>query len=83
MSKIPVFLPISSICIIWQFFVLIFVIADFVVTVMVQCFVDYPQLSNILYDYLDIIMVMILVLDIFYSLNTCTINKGVVVLDRK
>lgn len=50
---------------------------------MVQCFVDYPQLSHILYDYFDIIMVIILALDILYSFNICTIKKGVVIYDRK
>jgi len=80
---VPVFLPISLISILWEFSVLIFIIADFVLTIMVQCFVDYPKLSTILYDYFDIILVILLVLDILYTFNTCTIKKGVVIFNRK
>ena len=40
LSQLPLFWPISKFIIIWQLLVLIYLVADFTVTVMAFCFPD-------------------------------------------
>jgi hypothetical protein len=82
LKRIPVFLPISFITIAWELIVLLYVVCDFALTVLVQCFQD-QFLSNLLYQYFDRIMVVILFLDIAFSFNTCIIKRGVIISERK
>lgn len=78
----PVFLPISRVSILWEFFVLIYIIVDFVITVMAQCYESYYKIQYILYDYFDRILIVVMVLDILISFNTVIIKKGIV-LDKR
>ena len=79
----PVFLPLSKISVIWEFFVIFFIICDFIVTIMVQCFESYYNVHLILYYGFDNVLILILILDILMSFNTCYVKKGVVIYDRK
>lgn len=76
------FLPISWVAISWQLFVLMFLLVDFALTVLVQCFQE-DFLDDLLYHYLDRLLIMVLALDILYSFNTCCIRKGVVIASRR
>jgi hypothetical protein len=66
----------------WEFFMLLYIVCDFSLTVLVQCFQD-EFLSELLYEYFDRIMAVMLVLDIVFSLNTCIIRKGVIISERR
>lgn len=79
LDKIPVFLPISSITVAWEFIILLYIVSDFSLTILVTCFPSDTFLGEILYHYFDRILVILLVLDILFSLNTCIIRKGVVI----
>lgn len=83
LDKIPVFLPISSITVAWEFIILLYIVLDFSLTILVTCFPSDTFLGEILYHYFDRILVILLVLDILFSLNTCIIRKGVVISERK
>ena len=80
---IPLFLPVSPFIIFfWEFLVMLFILIDFVITVMVQCFPD-QFLEEILYNYFDKILPAILSLDILITMDRCIIRKGVIVTSRK
>jgi hypothetical protein len=83
LKKMPLFLPISLITVAWEFVVLLYIVTDFSLTVLVQCFPTDPFLGEILYHYFDRILVIILIMDILFSLNTCIIRRGVVISERK
>ncbi len=83
LDKVPVILPISLVAVAWQLLVLLYILFDFALTVLVTCFPSDYFLRELLYHYFDSILIVILVLDILYSLNTCIIRKGVVIESRK
>lgn len=75
-------MPIWKMSIAWDFFVLIYIIVDFVMTMMVQCYESYYNVQHILYDYFDRFLIPILLLDILVSLNTVVIKEGKVISSR-
>lgn len=81
-QSFPVFLPISRVSILWEFFVLIYILVDFVITVMAQCYEKYYNIEAILYNYFDRILVVVMILDILISFNTVVIKKGII-LDKR
>ena len=61
---------------------LLYIVCDFSLTILVQCFQD-AFLADLLYDYFDRLLVVVLTLDILISLNTCIIKRGVIISERK
>ena len=82
-EKFPVFLPLATVSILWDFFVLIYILVDFVITVMTLCYESYYHIQDILYNYFDRIMVVVMALDILITFNTCQIFKGEIISNRK
>ena len=74
--------PISWVVVLWQFLVLLFLVADFALTVMTECFPD-QILTDVLFDYFDPIMVGMLATDILIGFNVIAIDSGRIISDRQ
>lgn len=77
-----IFIPISAYLLIWSFLMLILVSADFMLTIVVQCFRN-SSANVILYIYFDKLMPFVFLTDILISFNTCFMRNGIVVYSRK
>lgn len=60
---------------------LLYLVADFALTVMAQCFPD-PELKDVLFDEFDPIMVAVLAADILLSFNVIAISNGRIISSR-
>lgn len=79
---IPVFLPVSKYLIAWYFLLLFVVYVDFFVTIIVICYEDITA-RIILYEYINIMVFPLLIIDILLTFNTGFIQDGKMILVRK
>ena len=68
--------------ILWQLGVLAYLLVDFTITVMAQCFPD-DVIRDVLFDYFDPVMVVVLALDIIITFNICAIRHGEIISTRR
>ena len=81
-AELPLLRPISWIVVFWQFLLLLYIVADFCLTVMATCFPDH-HLKDVLFDYFDPIMVALLATDILFSFNIMAIRDGQIISNRR
>jgi hypothetical protein len=82
LSSVKLFLPVSNQLIAWYAFVIFFVLADLVLTVIVNCFND-ENSKVVLFEFINIAMPIVLIFDILISFNVGFIKNGKIILDRK
>jgi hypothetical protein len=79
---IGIFLPVSTFLIFWYFFVLLMLGVDFTMTILVICFRN-ESVSFGLRNVVLPIMIILLFVDIFISLNTGFIRNGKIIRERE
>lgn len=81
LRQVKMFLPVSTKLILWYVFVIVYMLIDLVLTVIVNCF-RHNTSRTVLFQIINNILPIILILDILISFNTGFIKNGKIILNR-